>query len=677
MKTRLIVSGVWPFALIAILCALLLFYIICVRVSELTRKKAVVEFWYRSLYLAIITCYLVLPSVSRSIFDAITCKSFTDNDAEDLSTSHLIADWSLECDVSTDPTYKAVQSIFWAFFVIWPIGIPMLFLCLLLSIRKSVQSKQTTPLAEACYFLWNEYHETSMLWELIDIARKICLTGLVIFIDTEEGSGKISRLVIAIIICSVYTCILSVARPYRRDDDFYLAIISNHLLTCCFVVGIVIHQCKEDEDGTCEELFGLSFNSYRATSAAVILTVSMLAATLLSISYLAYNTIQAPTIRLVSTKTAPRLSMPKDCTHHLFLSHVWDTGQDKAHKIARMIQLYLPGIKIWLDVDSLENIAMLENSVSEAVHFVLFYSKGYFKSKNCRREVEHAVDNRKSITVIYESNDDVYDEVYEMKEECKKFWSAGSYDDAIKLIFAKDPIMWLNESRLFSLESLKLVVGRLLAKLPYYQDNYALLEAGLKIGCEFSPVKVLSPLQITYCSANIGAYDVALSLAEECKGEVSVCEISVSSLQTHPNDGKTVMLLYLFDGVFDDGPGDLLQESLECAIKDGTQVILVHEKDTNKCRCPFDNIISQTPPELMKAPYYLYDGLAISLYSTEYYRQVSLRLILSKMGAIPIGDSSPHYLNSLLSSMNGTQIRDKCNYMLDCYAHLRFQSNGN
>ena len=64
-----------------------------------------VEFWYRSLHLATITCYLLLPSVSRGIFDAITCKSFTDNYANDLSTSYFIADWSLEYDVVTDPTF--------------------------------------------------------------------------------------------------------------------------------------------------------------------------------------------------------------------------------------------------------------------------------------------------------------------------------------------------------------------------------------------------------------------------------------------------------------------------------------------------------------------------------------------------------------------------------------------
>ena len=85
-----------------------------------------------------------------------------------------------------------------------------------------------------------------MFWEVIDVTRKICLTGLIIFVDKEEGSERILRLLIGIIICIVYASILPLARPYRRNDDLYLAVTSNLLLTCCFVVGIIIHQCKED-----------------------------------------------------------------------------------------------------------------------------------------------------------------------------------------------------------------------------------------------------------------------------------------------------------------------------------------------------------------------------------------------------------------------------------------------
>jgi hypothetical protein len=37
--------------------------------------------------------------------------------------------------------------------------------------------------------------------------------------------------------------------------------------------------------------------------------------------------------------------------YHLFLSHVWSTGQDQCAVIKRQLQLLLPGVVIFLDVD--------------------------------------------------------------------------------------------------------------------------------------------------------------------------------------------------------------------------------------------------------------------------------------------------------------------------------------
>ena len=39
--------------------------------------------------------------------------------------------------------------------------------------------------------------------------------------------------------------------------------------------------------------------------------------------------------------------------YHLFLSHVWSTGQDQCAVIKRQLQLLLPGVVIFLDVDDL------------------------------------------------------------------------------------------------------------------------------------------------------------------------------------------------------------------------------------------------------------------------------------------------------------------------------------
>ena len=147
-----------------------------------------------------------------------------------------------------------------------------------------------------------------------------------------------------------------------------------------------------------------------------------------------------------------------------------------------MIQLYLPGVNIWLDGDSLEHLGDLEDSVYGTACFVLFYSKDYFKSVNCCREVAKAMERGNSITVIYEQDDTANEDVYTMQMECKKILpDICSTDDIVKYVFVENPTMWVSTCIGFTLESVKLVIGRLLKNLPYYEKYLALLNAGLHI----------------------------------------------------------------------------------------------------------------------------------------------------------------------------------------------------
>jgi len=466
------------------------------------------------------------------------------------------------------------------------------------------------------------------------------LTGLIIFIDSEGGSDRIFRLIVGILICVIYGIFLSRARPYKRNDDLDLAILSNLLLTCCFVVSIIIHQCKEEDDdtenNTCESLFGRQFSSYKATLTAVILTASMILLFALFIVVLGVNSIGVPTIRLISTNDTPRLELSKDCKDHMFISHVWKSGQDKTHKIVRMIQQYLPGINIWLDVDSLTDISNLEESVAEAARFVLFYSKDYFKSKNCVREVKAAVQKEKPITIIFETDENLESSevIDDMKNECREY-----LPEELDYIFAEEPILWLNSSLHFTLESVKMIVERLLPKLPHYEKHPLLLHEGLKIKNELSPIKVLSPLELLVCDANIGAYEVALKLCGEYKGKVTISNINLSNLSMQSARRDRVMVLYLTEKVFCDQDNQL-HDSVKHLINKGVPIILVHEKDTSKGGCPFGTIINLTPDDLKGEPYNLYStDIAVSLYSVKEYQQVSLRQTLNNIITKLTGDT--------------------------------------
>jgi len=58
---------------------------------------------------------------SQSIFKAMECQSFWTNDidADNETSSYLVADWQIRCDDKSDE-YEKVQRVFWVFSVVWP-----------------------------------------------------------------------------------------------------------------------------------------------------------------------------------------------------------------------------------------------------------------------------------------------------------------------------------------------------------------------------------------------------------------------------------------------------------------------------------------------------------------------------------------------------------------------------
>ena len=71
---------------------------------------------------------------------------------------------------------------------------------------------------------------------------------------------------------------------------------------------------------------------------------------------------------------------------------MWSTGQDQCAIIKRQLQLLMPGVIIFLDVDDLQDIGNLENYVRQSGVMLFFLSKRYFSSRNCLREVRASID---------------------------------------------------------------------------------------------------------------------------------------------------------------------------------------------------------------------------------------------------------------------------------------------
>jgi len=667
-KVAFVFSACWPYILCVMLIASLFFSTVIHERLKETRSTDIKAVWTRfgmkSLYIIIEVFYFALPTVSMTIFDAKKCRAFVTNDATEETKSYLLFAMEMECDGDKDKNYSSLLEMFWVFFTLWPCLTPLLFLLLLTKVKKSVQQRKPTALATTCRFLWEDFDDASpiaLYWDVIDTMRKIFLAGFINLLDSKEGSSKILRLSVACVVSTLYLTILLSVQPYKRGDDLGLATISSFLLVMCFGLGIILHLCEDgdESEGTCHTVVGLHLDSYKASIAVTVLAFGML---LITICALLLTAIRAPIVRLKSTGYSPNLEMPPDCNHHLFLSHVWRSGQDKTHVIARTLQLYLPKLLIWLDVDNLDDVGRLEECIAESAVVLIFYSEGYFRSVNCRRELYQAVLLDKPIIVVYEGDASV---VGEMEEECARYCTDGCLIEAgnMQEILTKDPIQWLKGGS-FSAETLKLVYMHLLGNLPLYKkiEKKQVLDKGLQMPNEVSSVALSSSIQLLICEENAGVRDLAIEIQSQSPGKITMKTLQgaestqggigdnnpQSTLEAGFDDDditmseqissdlavqKQILLLYLNKDTFCDGKNDIT-EAVKVAKGKGIGIILVHEQDIDKGGCPFSYFFDHAPQWLIDRPYRIFENVAVPLHSRDEYRKVSLRLILQKMVAL-------------------------------------------
>ena len=329
---------------------------------------------------------------------------------------------------------------------------------------------------------------------------------------------------------------------------------------------------------------------------------------------------RVPIIKLTSTLATPELSLQKEHVWHLFLSHVWGTGQDQCATIKRQLNLLMPGVKIFLDVDDLRNIGALEEYIESSAVVMIFVSKGYFTSKNCMREVRATIEKQKPISLMHDpvrggGSLEVIKEEAASSTLCSSELLAQVFD-------GRDVIIW-HRIKDFQAVSLKLLAEALLLGCP---KNRKSQQIGLFVPGELPRQKLmLRKRAVLYSSPhNPGASAVAADLA-------AVMESVVSSDAGWSS--ATHFLLYLNNQTYQDEAGEeLARELREARAKDSkTKIIMVHENDLERGGCEFGIFFDgRTPPDLQQGG--LYSDLAFALYSGPFW-PVSVGLVAGALGA--------------------------------------------
>ena len=163
---------------------------------------------------------------------------------------YLNADYSVRCSVrtplgeDTDLTYKRIKSLAYGYAILWPVGVPVLLAAFLGYCRRDLidppkdddGQRIHTPLTRATRFLTEDYRKGAFYWELIDLLRKLFLTGFLLVLVPHMS---LLRLVLALLLSIGYLALLGVADPHKDRSTGFLN-IGLQLSLCFFLTAAML-----------------------------------------------------------------------------------------------------------------------------------------------------------------------------------------------------------------------------------------------------------------------------------------------------------------------------------------------------------------------------------------------------------------------------------------------------
>ena len=698
--TRLTFMMIAPLALIVLALPLSLFLMLRRRDEWRSRGVTRAVLLY-VLPMVLKLLFVVFPLVSAVAVQAFDCQQF------DNGEFWLRADYNVKCGDVVNGTvdctevdcteldvnngtmhrtdeYARIESVGALAILLYPIGVPLLFLGLLISCRKQLSRQApSTPLSSSLAFLCAEYRKRFFVWEAIESVKKIFFVSLVRLVKP----GTLSQLLLALLVALGVSWYTVQAAPFKRRSDNFLAVLSGGAY-CLMLLGALtlklgsIYETLLDQDKLSPELE----NTFEVPSqpVLVVLLCSTLAAITFSVVILmreALRDMRQPKLRYTNTHTLVAVPLPTGKTHHLFISHVWSTAQDQARVLRQMLQSVAPGLRVWLDVEDLTDISALEEAVDSSWTLLILVTAGYFQSKNCMRELVRCVatDTPRIAVVEREAEHGGLTEA-EARQQCvaagAKFASWGfdangptadALADALlgthavgdatvgtPLAAGKpgvaddgEPIVY-ERVGVFQQPMLRLIVQRLVGSREIYLPGE--LRVSRHAGALAPPVRT----HHIWCSRhNPGALEVVNELkhAGGYEGRLLVTEEPGAMAEAD----HVLLYLSLATWADDDQRKTALTAEIKGVLQAGRKLLLLHETDEERGGVQqFGHFFGadQTPGELLRLK--IYAEIAIGMKAGA-YRTVSLGLFDQVLKAGGGATRRASWLNRSQNTLQGQQ----------------------
>ena len=583
----------------------------------------------RTLPLVLFALFALVPSVCATIFSTFSCQAFGFDDDDDdgevnLTRSFLYADYAVEC---SGEDYEALRALATGFVVIWAVGVPALFLALLLSSRST--AVWAAPLWHAVGFLHSEYEPQLYFWELLELTRKLLLTGFVFLMPQQQST---LRIVFAILMSIGYHTLLQAASPYKQRSTFFVATALSLTLQCALLAALLIRMIDEISRRDNLLLAAFEFAGARAHLADIdnvyIVTVIILVfnfGVLVCVGVvIASESRGLATLRVHATGRQPTLTLAEGKRWHLYCSHNW-ANQTTVATIKQTLIMLLPSVRLFLATDDLASADDIEQQVAAAqALLVVLGSPKYLSSAFSLRELAAAQQRRVPLVRVHEADPTANGASLDTLESAA---SQLPSSEATAMLFAGEVFPW-HRAAPFQQKALALVAEQMLLGSPAYREA-DVLPLYVKGGLAWARPTFESAVPLYVSAHNPEAADVARELCvafEEIQLVDTMADTSV--LRGGEGASRVRWLLFLSRSCFEGEAGARLEAELTAALQAGVRPPL-----TLYCSegCAFREIVERTPSALVHAG--LYSGSLALEWLPGHFGTVSTRLVAKALGA--------------------------------------------
>jgi hypothetical protein len=175
--------------------------------------------------------FLLYPMLTNKIFEVFLCRDLGPNTSP---ASVLYADYTVDCDETATLRWLGGGALV----LLWPIGLPAgLFYAMHARRAKILAGDEATLRTFA--FVLGDYKPTHWYWEVVELSRKLIMSGLLGLV----GRGSIGQAVIAVVLAFSFFAIALKHQPFTNGRLNFLKICSEAqlfgILLLCFLIQAV------------------------------------------------------------------------------------------------------------------------------------------------------------------------------------------------------------------------------------------------------------------------------------------------------------------------------------------------------------------------------------------------------------------------------------------------------